>query len=182
MNTFELNFPVLVLTMVQAGCASDGIDPATGDINNKLSITREHRNVSKFGNPEKKNAVAFLSRRNQVVKIAESMLGVPYKWGGNTPRGFDCSGLVHYVYKKAGILVPRTSAVLMRDAIPIKLHELGPGDLVFFRLPEKGISHVGIYVGDGQFVHAPSTGKVVSNSRLDNPYWRKRFILGGRVF
>ena len=101
------------------------------------------------------------------------MVGKPYKYGGASPAGFDCSGLVHYSYRQAGLSVPRSTAEQRRLSQRIKQAELKPGDLLFFDERGKKHSHVGIYVGDGRFVHAPSSGKSVRNDTLDNPYWRK---------
>ena len=99
--------------------------------------------------------------RQYVVRTAQSMIGKPYRYGGDSPsRGFDCSGLVQYSHRVAGIDVPRTSTQQHRSARAIALHDLQPGDLLFFRIQGK-TGHVGIYLGEGRFVHAPSSGKHV---------------------
>ena len=115
-----------------------------------------------------------------VVNIARDMLGTPYRYGGSSPQGFDCSGLVSYAYRQAGIQVPRTSVGQYRDSLKVPLHNLQPGDLLFFRLQPPKVSHVGIYDRDGRFIHAPSSGKSVSYASLDNPYWREHLIGAGR--
>jgi len=117
---------------------------------------------------------------SEVVAIARSQLGTPYDYGGDDPRGFDCSGLVYYAYHRAGVNVPRTTSEQRQDAIPVSLARLRPGDVVFFRVSRRKPSHVGIYAGHGRFIHSPSTGKVVSYASLDNPYWRKRIVGAGR--
>lgn len=117
---------------------------------------------------------------NQVLAVTHTLLGTPYRYGGASPSGFDCSGLVQYVYREAGMAVPRTAAEQLRHAHRVQLSELRPGDLVFFRLSGRKISHVGIYVGGGRFIHAPSSGKPVSYARLENPYWTKRLVAAGR--
>lgn len=109
-----------------------------------------------------------------------SQLGAPYRYGGATPRGFDCSGLVYYSYRKAGIRVPRSTISQYRHAQPVALSDIQPGDLLFFRLAFHSISHVGIYAGNGRFIHAPSKGEVVSYSSLKNLYWKKRLVAAGR--
>jgi cell wall-associated NlpC family hydrolase len=120
--------------------------------------------------------------RMQVVSTALTQLGRPYHWGGDHPKeGFDCSGLVHYSYLQAGVSVPRTSREQYRQSRAIRLSQLRPGDLIFFRLKSRRISHVAIYVGDNRFVHAPKTGKDVSFADLDNPYWRKYMAGAGRL-
>jgi len=108
------------------------------------------------------------------------MTGVPYNYGGSSPRGFDCSGLVYYAYREAGFVVPRTSREQLRASRPLTLKEALPGDLVFFSTPEK-VSHVGIYLGGQQFVHAPSTGKSVEIETLEQDYYRRHLIRIGRL-
>jgi len=118
--------------------------------------------------------------RLKIVRVAETMLGVPYRYGGATPDGFDCSGLAFYSYTRAGIAIPRTTRAQYRQTEPIPSHELQPGDLVFFRLNGREISHVGIYQGGNIFIHAPLSGKTVTRDSLANRYWRERFVRGGR--
>ncbi len=122
--------------------------------------------------------------RQEVILAAKSMLGVPYRYGGSSPaRGFDCSGLVQYAHKQAGINVPRTTGGQYRAALPINRQALRPGDLVFFRTHKhRYVSHVGIYLGKGKFIHAPSSGKRVSIASLRDEYWRDRYTSGGRMF
>ena len=113
---------------------------------------------------------------------AASMLGTPYKWGGMTPsEGFDCSGLVHYSYLQAGVELPRTSLQQYKYSRSVRLKTLRPGDLLFFDLNNERVSHVGIYLGDNRFVHAPRTGKDVMITSLNNQYWKQRLVSAGRV-
>lgn len=121
--------------------------------------------------------------KSHVLKVARAQLGKKYHFGGKTPReGFDCSGLVYYSYKKAGVDLPRTSSAQYRASQPVSKPRMKPGDLLFFRINRSKISHVAIYLGNNRFIHAPSSGKQVSISYLDNPYWRKRFVRAGRVY
>lgn len=115
-----------------------------------------------------------------VVRIAENVIGTPYRYGGTTLKGFDCSGLVFYSYKKVGVHVPRTALSLYNNTKRIKKANLYLGDLVFFKLTGSKTSHVGIYAGSDRFIHAPSSGKKVMVSKLGDPYWRKRYVGGGR--
>lgn len=115
-----------------------------------------------------------------VVAAAAKMVGVPYRYGGSSPRGFDCSGLVHYAHRQAGITVPRTTGALLDRARPVRSADLRPGDLLFFELDGNKVSHVGIYAGADRFIHAPSTGKRVSWASLRSPFWSSRFIGAGR--
>lgn len=116
------------------------------------------------------------------VAVAEQMIGKPYHYGGASPdRGFDCSGLVFYAFRHAGINVPRTSHTQYLDAFPVDPHALRQGDLLFFSIRGK-VSHVGIYIGGNTFIHAPSSGKAVSYASLQNPYWREHLVRAGRLF
>jgi len=115
-----------------------------------------------------------------VLDVAVSELGTPYRYGGSTPRGFDCSGLVYYAYYQTGIRVPRSTTAQYRHARPVALKNLQPGDLVFFRTAHRSISHVGIYAGNARFIHAPSRGRVVSYDSLNDPYWKQRLVAAGR--
>ena len=121
------------------------------------------------------------SSPHQVLQIAQRQIGVPYRYGGEDRSGFDCSGLVHYVYRQVGIALPRTTKTLWQHATPISRSQLRPGDLVFFRIDSRKATHVGIYMGDQQFIHAPSAGKRVRIASLQNKYWQKRLLRGGRV-
>ena len=112
---------------------------------------------------------------------AVEMVGRPYRYGGFTPAGFDCSGLVHYSFARSGLRVPRDTDSLRRLGDDLHLEELTRGDLVFFDQEGKKSSHVGIYLGDGRFVHAPSTGGKVRVDRIDSPYWRMHLNEARRV-
>jgi cell wall-associated NlpC family hydrolase len=113
---------------------------------------------------------------------AESRIGSPYRYGGAGPDAFDCSGLVAYAYKQAGIKLPRTSSQQYAIARPVPRRDLRPGDLVFFRLAGREVSHVGIYAGDDQFVHAPQSGGKVRMERLDEEWFRERYAGAGRPY
>ena len=119
---------------------------------------------------------------SQIVETAKKYLGVPYVYGGSTPSGFDCSGLVYYVLKSHGIKVSRSSAAMYSCGTPISKSELQPGDLVFFQGTYKaGISHVGIYVGNGRFIHSPQSGDVVSFADLNSDYYTAHYYGSIRV-
>jgi len=111
--------------------------------------------------------------------IALRQVGTPYRYGGASPRGFDCSGLVHYSYANAGKTIPRTTSGLWASLMPVDSGRVRAGDLLFFNIAGK-MSHVGMYIGNGRFVHAPSTGKTVSVEHLDNDYYRRTLIRAGR--
>lgn len=113
---------------------------------------------------------------------AISLLGKPYVWGGADLAGFDCSGLVRFIYDQVGIPVPRTAAEQFSAAKPIDLAGLKPGDLLFFRTQGRRISHVAIYTGEGRFVHAPRSGQPVEFRMLDDEYYRAHLAGAGRLF
>jgi cell wall-associated NlpC family hydrolase len=108
---------------------------------------------------------------------ALDLIGIRYKWGGSTPEtGLDCSGLVQYVFQQVtGVTLPRTSRDISRLGEKVALADLKPGDLVFFNTRRFAYSHVGIYLGDNQFVHAPRRGREVEVATLDSSFWKRRF-------
>lgn len=110
------------------------------------------------------------------------MIGIPYRYGGNSPSaGFDCSGLIQFSYKKAGATLPRTTHALRQASAPVRPSDLRRGDLVFFDQGWKKNGHVGIYLGAGEFIHAPSSGGRVRRDSLRSPYWRKHFSEARRI-
>ncbi|MEO6968438.1 MAG: C40 family peptidase [Rhodanobacteraceae bacterium] len=119
---------------------------------------------------------------NDVLFRAIGLVGTPYRFGGNTPAsGFDCSGLVDYVFRSAGFALPRNSREIAdMDAPRIRGDRLAPGDLLFFGRHGR-VSHVAIYVGEGRFVHAPNTGGTVRLDQLDGAYWHDHFLYAKRV-
>lgn len=120
--------------------------------------------------------------RDQLVQTAQGFLGLPYQWGGTRPaEGFDCSGLTMVVYRLNGLYLPRTSREQFRAGTAISHKDLSKGDLVFFAPSRSKISHVGMYTGNGRFIHAPGTGKTVRFSSLDSRYYRKNFA-GARSY
>jgi cell wall-associated NlpC family hydrolase len=118
--------------------------------------------------------------RAQVIFTAMQMVGVPYLWGGSTPAGFDCSGLVQYAYSNAGLQLPRTAAEQLAASTPLTLEDAVAGDLLFFS-DRSRTSHVAIYLGQGRFVHAPNGGNSVSLDDLASSYWRMHFSRAGRI-
>jgi cell wall-associated NlpC family hydrolase len=114
------------------------------------------------------------SIREQIVDYAQSYLGVPYLYGGQSRDGMDCSGLVQLVYSQVNISIPRGSRDQYEQAVHIKRDELAPGDLVFFSTTAPGPSHVGIYIGGDSFIHAESSDAGVTITGFDAPYWRDR--------
>jgi cell wall-associated NlpC family hydrolase len=122
-------------------------------------------------------SVAPPSRYGGVVGIAMQYLGVPYVWGGASPGGFDCSGFVMFVYSQLGVSLPHHAADQFNYGTPVSRDQLEPGDLVFF----DGLGHVGIYIGGGQFIHAPHTGDVVKISSLDDSWYAATYVGARRL-
>ena len=122
------------------------------------------------------------SKAERAAGNALKMLGRPYHFGGSNPSaGFDCSGLVQYSYKQVGLTLPHNTEKQRLTGRHVQKAELRRGDLIFFDQEGKKNSHVGIYLGNGEFVHAPSSGKHVRSDRLDAPYWKKHFSEARRV-
>lgn len=136
------------------------------------------------GSPERSEAPAIRASdetARNAVAVANEMIGKPYRYAGDTPAGFDCSGLVRYSFRRAGISMPRATPAQRRATSLISVRSLRPGDLLFFDQEGKKASHVGIYLGDGRFVHAPSTGGRVRTDRLGSDFWKKHFVEARRV-
>src|SRR5581483_37357 len=123
-------------------------------------------------------SVAPPSRYGGAVGIAMQYLGIPYVWGGASPsQGFDCSGLTMYVYAQLGVSLPHYAAAQYNVGVPVSKEDLQPGDLVFFN----GLGHMGMYIGGGQFIHAPHTGDVVKISSLSDPWYAATWVGARRV-
>jgi cell wall-associated NlpC family hydrolase len=127
-------------------------------------------------------ASAIRNRGDEVVAVAMSLRGARYRYGGATPAGFDCSGLVFYAHRQLGLEVPRTSREQAGEAEQVEPRKLEPGDLVFFKIDSRSVNHVGIYVGKQRFVHAPGAGKPVTVNSLDEDFYAQTFSGAGRYW
>jgi cell wall-associated NlpC family hydrolase len=128
-------------------------------------------------------AAAAVTRGDRIAALATGLLGQPYRYGGDSIQGFDCSGLTLYVHQQLGIAVPRTAVLQRQQSEALDRSELEPGDLVFFTMGAAlRVDHVGIYVGDGRFVHAPRAGSSVRLSRIDDASYAARFAGGARYW
>lgn len=139
-----------------------------------------------FSAGEDENVILSYDHEQRAAELAMqamSVIDAQYRYGGNTPEtGIDCSGLVRYVYKKAwGAELPRTAAAISEVGESIETAELQPGDLVFYNTQRRRFSHVGIYLGDNKFVHAPSKGGKVRVENMDGKYWQVRFNGARRI-
>ena len=151
------------IVAMASGCASSGVRPAPFP-------TGAHRS----GAPASPEAPT-------IVQTALSLRGAPYRNGGSDPSGFDCSGLVVYVFARAGIRMPRTVAEQYEEGTRVPREALMPGDLVFFRTAGPVPSHIGIAVSGSEFVHAPTARGLVRTDALTSPYWAARFAGVRRV-
>lgn len=128
-------------------------------------------------------AASALGSAQELASAALDLIGIRYKWGGETPEtGLDCSGLVRYVFQQVtGTTLPRTAKDLSQVGEKVAIGDLRPGDLVFFNTRRFAFSHVGIYLGDNRFVHAPRRGREVEVAEMDSTFWKKRFNGARRI-
>ena len=159
---------IMASALLAAGCSGP---PATHP--------RDARTLAAPATTEPRAAVNDL--RRSIAELALSVVGVPYRYGGADPsKGFDCSGLVYYTYSSEGLSVPRTSRAQLGAALEIPLAQAAAGDLLFFEDDVK-LSHVGIYLGDRRFVHAPKSGGTVSVASIDAPWYQRHLVAVGRL-
>ena len=166
----------LVLALFTAGLAALAPGAAAQD-RDDLSFTASAAATVKIA-----AATAFSSAQD-LATTALDLIGIRYKWGGETPAtGLDCSGLVRYVFQQVtGVTLPRTARDMSRLGDEVAIPDLQPGDLVFFNTRRFAYSHVGIYLGEGRFVHAPSTGRTVSIASFNDAWYRRNFVRAGRM-
>jgi len=155
---------LLLSGLILAGCSAPALKPSPPS---RIAKFKEDTSVGTEG----------------ISIAAMGLVGVPYRFGGNTPAGgFDCSGLIVYVYKNAaGIKLPRTVQEMSRAGQSVQNDAPAPGDLVFFNTTGERYSHAGIYVGHGRFVHAPSKGGTVRLDQMTSPYWAARYTEARRI-
>jgi cell wall-associated NlpC family hydrolase len=169
---------LLLLALLLAGCATPRFTtpPPSG-----RPPSREQEPARPRPAPREREAPRAALPAPAVLEAATAYLGTPYRWGGSTRRGMDCSGLVWRAFHDAGgRQLPRTSAAMAREGLPLTRAELQPGDLVFFATGGGGIDHVGIYEGGGSFIHASSSRGVVRSS-LSERYWRRSYAGARRI-
>lgn len=159
------------------GGKSTGVAVSASALNGNTGSTNSGSNGSSSGSTSNTTSASG----SAIVSKAKQYLGVPYVWGGASPSGFDCSGLVYYVLNSVGISVPRSLAQQQNMGTYVAKSDLQPGDIVYFQNTyASGISHVGIYVGDGKFIHAPHSGAVVSYADLNSTYYTQHYYSARR--
>ena len=163
--------------------ASNGISASTRAANEIYPVADSGNVTSNPSSGTRSFLSGMASKAGDVVVGALNMIGVRYRWGGNTPdSGLDCSGFVRYVFQDTlGMTLPRRAEEMSRVGEKVRVSELKPGDLVFFNTMRRSFSHVGIYIGDNKFVHSPSTGSTIRVDDMDNSYWEKRYTGARRV-
>ena len=132
------------------------------------------------GNPETSRGSSG-KLGQQIANFAQGFMGVPYAWGGISPGGFDCSGFVYYVYSRYGVSLPRVADEQYEFGQRVSVTDIQPGDLVFYSTYTPGPSHVGIYIGNGQFVHASSAAEQVTITAMSKAYYKERFLGAFRI-
>ena len=143
-------------------------------------VGEETLRVLKAAEPQVSRQRKGTAMAARIVLTSQRYIGVPYVWGGTSPSGFDCSGFTQYVFALNGISLPRTADIQFEVGVPVRSEQLQPGDLVYFSTYEPGPSHNGIYLGGGKFINASSSRGVVID-RMDNDYWRPRYLGARRV-
>ena len=143
-------------------------------------VGEETLRVLKTAEPQVSRQRKGTAMAARIVLTSQRYIGVPYVWGGTSPRGFDCSGFTQYVFALNGISLPRTADIQFEVGVPVRSEQLQPGDLVYFSTYEPGPSHNGIYLGGGKFINASSSRGVVID-RMDNDYWSSRYLGARRV-
>jgi len=163
--------------------ASNGISASSKAANDIYPVADSGNVTSNPSSGTRSFLSGMASKAGDVVVGALNMIGVRYRWGGNTPdSGLDCSGFVRYVFQDTlGMTLPRRAEEMSRVGEKVRVSELKPGDLVFFNTMRRSFSHVGIYIGDNKFVHSPSTGSTIRVDDMDNSYWEKRYTGARRV-
>jgi cell wall-associated NlpC family hydrolase len=170
----SLTFVVLVLLLAVPSVGAAATDSSTSTFEPGVANTIRPESLARIsaGPGARPPARAAAGRGRKAVSIALRYLGVPYRWGGASPAGFDCSGLVMYAYGRVGIALPHNGAMLWRKGRAVQRGALEPGDVVFF----DGLGHVGIFIGRGRFVHSPHSGDVVKISRLSESWYGTSYV------
>jgi hypothetical protein len=168
---------LVAASLAIAGCATEPV-PFEPPVAGEMPSGGEGVRVPPLELPPSPGAPTSIG--NEIAIRAIALIGTPYRFGGDGPTNFDCSGLVQYVYDEIGIDVPRTVAEQYAAVTRVPLSDIRPGDLLFFKTGKSGVSHVAIYAGENRFIHAPQTGRPVELRSFDDSYYRPRLVRAGR--
>ena len=175
-----ITFVLLALTVVTAACAARGGTPVPRPF---PGAALPPTAPPATGTPTPPPVAAYpgamtaeAAPRTNIIETALSFRGVPYRYGGSDPHGFDCSGLVQYVFAQHGIALPREVRDQYEIGDEVRLTDVQPGDLIFFETVSRGASHVGMAIGGNEFVHAPSSEGAVRIERFSSSYWASRVV------
>ncbi|MEM8546883.1 MAG: C40 family peptidase [Pseudomonadota bacterium] len=171
-------FAFLLVLMILPGCSWDTPAPQR-DESEAVRTTPPSQPPQRTIRTARRPDPTVMTAGDRAAAAARSQLGTPYRYGGRGPDGFDCSGLVQFAWARAGVTLPRTTAQQWQSLTPVPIGEARVGDLVFFQVDGRP-GHVGLYVGSGQFVHAPATGQQVRIQSLSSPWYRERLLRAGR--
>ena len=152
------------------------------NIMNEVSAGQEEQKETSSSSSDSSSSSSSNSTGSKLVSLAKSKLGCKYVWGATGPNTFDCSGLTSWVHKQMGISIPRTSLAQSNSGKAVSKSDLQVGDLVFFKTTSAPVGHVGIYVGNGQFIHAPNSSKPVKYDSLSSSYYSSRYVCARRYF
>lgn len=184
----EVEEPVVVSDAQTSNTQSNRTQSSTSSSNSSSSNNSTNSSNGQTQKPAQNNSsshnppASSTSSVQAVLNLAYSKIGSPYVWGAEGPNSFDCSGFTYYVFKNAaGVSLPRTASAQSGYGKTVSKSNLQPGDLVFFNTSGKGVSHVGIYVGGGNMIHSPSSGKTVSVTSINSSYYSSRFVTAKRV-
>ncbi len=165
-----------------SGKRSSSVRPANGSQSSGVRQSVSRRNPSRTAALTALKGNSGLSpTARRVLEIAHRYLGRPYRYGGSSSRGFDCSGFALHVYRSVGVRLPHSASAQARLGKPVPRSQLQPGDLVFFRTRGRRISHVGIYIGNGRFIHASSARGRVRIDSLNTGYYQRRYVCARRI-
>jgi len=175
-----LNFYILSLFAATSLMAAPSVGQTDEMDNNFIIVKSKDKDEAEISGQDRRDKDFLSARFEKITKVAKELIGIKYKFGGTSPKtGFDCSGFVGYVFNEgAGINMPRSSREMRSMGNPVDLKSLKPGDLIFFKINS---SHVGIYIGDNKFIHAPSTGRSVAVDNLMSSFFQNRVIGARRI-
>jgi cell wall-associated NlpC family hydrolase len=168
----------IILLVISTGCAPLPHRPPHAPAQQHQRYTTPATKHPQYSSPA--NYSPAIETRQSIVKLAYQQLGIRYKYGGSSPReGFDCSGLMNYLHKEgARVNIPRTASQQQNRSHTVQYANLQPGDMLFFKTSSK-TNHVGVYIGNRQFIHAPNRRSKVKITTMDNAYWQSKFVKFG---